>query len=239
MDLQYYKNYQELSEIAADWLAERIHHNPKLKIGIATGNSPLEMYRDIAKRDNLDTSQVSLFQIDEWAGITDYSNTCRAYIEKEICGPWGISSKNYFSFIKTSSQVLLETEVQGSAGEMQNILDEKGPLDVLILGFGKNGHIGFVEPSDTWAPEHCFVSTLDQVTQTHKMIESENTPSNIGVSIGLKTIREAKEILFIITGDHKEKSFKKWLTKEHSPQIPASILWRHNHVIALTNLAPS
>jgi len=239
MTLQYCNNYKQLSETAANWLAERIYNNPKLKIGIATGNSPLEMYRSIAKRTDLDTSQVSLFQIDEWAGISDYSNTCRSYIEKEICGPWRVNSKNYFSFIKTSSQILKEAEVQESADFMQGILNEEGPLDVLILGFGKNGHIGFIEPSDTWAPEQCFVSTLDEVTQKHSMVSSEHYPSHIGVTIGLKTIREANEILFIVTGNHKEKSFARWLTKELSPQIPASILWRHHHVIALTDLVHS
>ncbi len=236
MDIQYFRDYQQLSVTAADWLTERIRRKPKLKLGIATGNSPLEMYRNIAKRKDLDKTKVSLFQIDEWAGITDYSNTCRAYIEKEICKTWGIHSKNFHSFIKTSSQILKVTEVQDAADFMQHILDEKGPLDVLILGFGKNGHIGFIEPSNTWAPDNCFVSTLDAITQKHDMIESESVPSNIGVTMGIKTIMEAKEILFIITGDQKENSYAKWLTKERSPQIPASILWQHEHVMVLTDL---
>lgn len=236
MDFQFFKDYQELSETAANYLADRLRNNPNLKIGIATGNSPLEMYRNIAKRDDLDTSQVALFQIDEWVGISDYSNTCRSYIEKEICEPWEISSTQFYSFIKTPSQILKESEAQDAADIMQHILDEKGPLDLLILGFGKNGHIGFIEPSNTWAPENCFISTLDKITQAHTMILSENVPSNVGVTMGLKTIREAKEILFIITGSQKYHSFTKWLTKELSPQIPASILWQHPHVITLTDL---
>ena len=235
MNFQQTNNYQELSEVAANWLASRIQNNPRLKIGIATGHSPKEMYRIIAKRNDLDTSQVYLFQLDEWIGISDYSNTCRAYIEKEICEPWNINPNNFFSFTKTS-EVLLESNGQESTETVQRIIDDKGPLDVLILGFGKNGHIGFIEPSDSWAPDFCFISTLDKITQKHTMIATENKLSNIGVTMGLKTIREAKEILFLITGEQKEESYRKWLTKELSPRIPASILWQHPNVFAVSNL---
>jgi len=228
-------NYQKLSEVAANWLAKRIQNNPKLKIGIATGQSPKEMYRIVARNNDVDASQVYLFQLDEWIGISEYSNTCRAYIEKEICGPWNVPSQNFFAFTKTS-EVLLEHNGHKSIEAMQQIIDDKGPLDVLILGFGKNGHIGFIEPSDTWASDACFISTLDKITQKHAMIASENKLSDIGVTMGLKTIKEAKEILFLITGNQKEESYKRWLTKEVSPRIPASILWEHPNVIVITDL---
>lgn len=235
MTLQYCNNYQELSESATNWLTERIRQNPQLKIGIATGNSPLQTYRNIAKNNDVDASQVHLFQLDEWIGISEYSNTCRAYIEKEICEPWNVNPNNFFSFTQ-ASEVLQESNGQQAIETMQQIIESKGPLDVLILGFGKNGHIGFIEPSDIWAPDTCFVSTLDKVTQKHSMVASESRLSNIGVTMGLKTVREAKEILFLITGNHKEESFKKWLTKTLSPQIPASILWQHPKVLTLTDL---
>jgi len=59
----------------------------------------------------------------------------------------------------------------------------------------------------------------------------------MGVTISFKTVREAKAILFLITGDQKLESYKKWLTKELSPRIPASILWQHPNVFTLTDLA--
>ncbi|HKK12727.1 MAG TPA: 6-phosphogluconolactonase [Flavobacteriaceae bacterium] len=237
MTLKYCHNYQKVSETAADWLAERIRGNPNLKLGIATGNSPLAMYRNIAERGDLDTTQVSIFQVDEWAEISEYSNTCRSYIEKEICEPWEINPNNCFLFTKDVSAVLSKLEAQQATVTMQQTLDKLGPLDVLILGFGKNGHIGFIEPSDSWAPETCFVSQLEDATQSHSMVASEKSPAKMGVTIGLKTVRTAKEILFIVTGDQKLESFRKWLTKELSPQIPASILWQHPNVFTVTDLA--
>ena len=237
MTLQYCNDYQKVSETATNWLAERIRRTPELKLGIATGNSPLAMYRNIAKQDDLNTTKVSLFQVDEWAGISEYSNTCRAYIEKEICEPWDVNRNNCFLFTKEASRVLSKLEAQQATVTMQQTLDKLGPLDVLILGFGKNGHIGFIEPSDTWAPETCFVSQLDDATQSHSMVASEQNPTKMGVTIGLKTIRTAKEILFIITGNQKLESYHKWLTKELSPQIPASILWHHPNVFTITDLA--
>lgn len=236
MEIQYLNNYKELSEKAAHWLAKQIQDNPNLKLGIATGNSPLEMYRNIAKRNDLDTSGVSIFQVDEWAGISEYSNTCKHYIEKEICKPWSINSKKCFLFTEHDTNFIQKSEVNKVVVAMQQNLEEKGPLDVLILGFGKNGHIGFIEPSDTWAPDNCFVSTLEKATQSHSMMASEKISTDMGVTMGLKSVREAKTVLFLITGDQKYESYQKWLTKELSPRIPASILWQHPNVLTLTDL---
>jgi len=236
MEIQYCKNYQELSETAANWLAKKIRDDSHLKLGIATGNSPLEMYRNIAKRTELDITGVSIFQVDEWSGISEYSNTCKFYIENDICEPWKVNPNQCYLFTVPNANFIAKSEASMAAKTMQQTLDEKGPIDLLILGFGKNGHIGFIEPADVWAPEHCFVSTLEKATQSHTMMASEKISTDMGVTIGLKTVREAKAILFLITGDQKLESYKKWLTKEFTPRIPASILWQHPNVFTLTDL---
>ena len=229
------KDYKEVSKTAADWFIQKVKKNPSSKIGIATGNSPLEMYRYIAKTGSQYTASLSLFQLDEWVGLSEQQHSCRSFIEKEVRIPWGISadSTHYFS---PSLNLTDKIQAENAVASMQKNLDEKGPLDILILGMGKNGHLGFIEPSEKWPPNACYVSELAASTQNHTMILSEQTPPTIGVTLGIKSILEAKEILFIVTGTGKTAAYTKWLTKEITPNLPASILWKHPKVTLVTDL---
>ena len=230
------KDYKEVSKTAADWFLQRIRKNPLSKIGIATGNSPLGMYRTIARTDKRYTKSLSLFQLDEWVGVSDQQHSCRSYIEKEVRIPWciGAESTHYF----TSAVTLLSStkEAEAAAGAMQKQLEIKGPLDILILGMGKNGHLGFIEPGESWPSDECYVSELAVSTQNHQMIIMEETPPKFGVTMGIKAILEAKEILFIVTGAEKTAAYSEWLKKELTPKLPASILWKHPNVSLVTDL---
>ncbi len=229
------KDYNEVSKTAAEWLLQKVKNNPVLKIGIATGNSPLEMYRAIAKKGSEYTKSLSLFQLDEWVGLSENQSSCRSYIEKEVRIPWGISAERTYYFSPTSN-LTGKIQAANSVVSMQKELDEKGPLDILILGMGKNGHLGFIEPSEKWPSNACYVSVLAPSTQNHTMILSEQTLPTIGVTLGIKSILEAKEILFIVTGTGKTDAYTKWLTKEITPTLPASILWKHPKVTTVTDL---
>lgn len=230
------KDYSEISATAARWLMERIRKNPKSNIGIATGSSPLGIYRYIAKAKNLHTSSLSLFQLDEWVGITEFQNSCLHYIEKEVRTPWGIPPDRTHYFSPHHGVLANKVQAEAAAHFYQNKLDEKGPLDILILGIGQNGHLGFIEPDNNWAPEECFLAQLSPSTQMHSMVFNEPAPPLFGVTLGLRSIMEAKEILFIAAGTKKSAVFYRWLKKEITPELPASILWKHPSVFTFTNL---
>lgn len=236
MTINQCKDYQELSKTAADWLIGRIRKNPLSKISIATGNSALGMYSTITKAQNLNTKSLSLFQLDEWVGLSEYHHSCMSYIEKEVRIPWGIAAEraHYFSPLLT----LLDSKKQAedAACSMQKELEMKGPLDILILGMGKNGHLGFIEPAENWPPDECYVSKLARSTRNHKMISSEKMPPEYGITMGIKSILQAKEILFIVTGTGKTATYSEWLKKVITPNLPASILWKHPRVSLITDL---
>ncbi len=236
MTIERCKNYRELSQTAADWLSRRIRKNPLSTIGVATGNSPLGMYRSIAKSKNLNTKSLSLFQLDEWVGLSAYQHSCRSYIENEVRVPWGIAKKNTHYFSSNTSLLKSKTQAEEAANSMQKELDRQGLLDLLILGMGQNGHLGFMEPAEHWPPRECYVSALAASTQNHEMISPEKTPPKFGVTMGIKSILEAKEILFIITGSGKSDVYAEWRKKVVTPKLPASIIWRHPRVFAVTDL---
>ena len=202
MKIHQCKDYEEVSKTAADWFIQKVKENPLSKIGIATGNSPLEMYRHISKTASQHTTALSLFQLDEWVGLSKNQHSCRSFIEKEVRIPWGIpvDSTHYFS-----PSLHLTSKIQA-------------------------------EPGEKWPPNACYVSALAPSTQNHTMILSEQTPPTIGVTLGIKSILQAKEILFIVTATGKTAAYTQWLTKEITPSLPASILWKHPKVTLVTDL---
>lgn len=236
MTIHQCKDYTELSKVAADWLIQRISKNPLSKIGVATGNSPLEMYRNIAKTRDLNTKSLSLFQLDEWIGLSEYQHSCMSYIEKEVRIPWGIPLERAYYFSPGLTLPVNKIQAEEAANFMEKKLDKKGLLDILILGMGKNGHLGFIEPDENWPSDECYVSELAPSTQNHNMISSENTPPEFGVTLGIKSILEAKEILFMVTGTEKKGIYSEWLKKVVTPKLPASILWKHPRVSLITDL---
>ena len=230
------KDYEEVSKTAADWFIRRIRKNPLSKVSVATGNSALGMYKHITQAQNLNTTSLSLFQLDEWVGISEYNHSCMSYIEKEVRIPWGIAAERTYYYAPVLTLLNSKKQAANAARSMQKQLDINGPLDILILGMGKNGHLGFIEPSETWPADECFVSELAASTQNHAMIAGEQTPPKLGVTMGIKAILDAKEILFIVTGAEKTATYAQWLTKEVTPKLPASILWKHPNVSLVTDL---
>ena len=236
MTIHQCKDYNELSHFAADWLIQRIRKTPLSKIGVATGNSPLGVYRNIAKTANLDTKSLSLFQLDEWVGLSEYHHSCMSYIEKEVRIPWEIAPERTYYFSPRLTLPESKIEAEDAAHFMEKKLDKKGPLDILILGMGKNGHLGFIEPQENWPSDECYVSELAPSTKNHNMISLEKTPPEFGVTLGIKSIMESKEILFIVTGTEKKDIYSEWLKKVATPKLPASILWKHPGVTLITDL---
>lgn len=236
MKIHQCKDYDELSKTAADWLIRRIRKNPFSKIGIAAGNSPLGMYRYITTAQNLNTKSLSLFQLDEWVGLSEYDHSSMSFIEKEVRVPWGIAKERTHYFAPVLNLLGGKIQAEQAANSMQNMLNSNGPIDILILGMGKNGHLGFIEPGENWPPGECFVSALARSTQNHKMIALEKTPPEYGVTFGTKAILEAKEILFIVAGTGKSAAYSELLKKVITPKLPASILWKHPAVFTVTDL---
>ena len=230
------KDYEEVSETAAAWLLQRVKKNPNSKIGIATGNSPLGMYRTIARTGTRYTKSLTLFQLDEWVGLSQQQHSCRRYIEKEVRIPWGIAAESTHYFAPAALGIASAKEAAVAVDAMQKQLEILGPLDILILGMGTNGHLGFIEPGESWPPDDCYVSELAASTQKHAMIGREQTPPKLGVTMGTKAILQAKEILFVVSGAAKKAVYTTWLTKEITPKIPASLLWKHPKVSLVTDL---
>ncbi len=229
-NVHFFKNFDELSNRAFRVIDEYVQTQPKAILGIATGESTKGIYKRMGSHKT-HYNNCSLVQLDEWIGLEYSKNSCKRFIENELEKPLNIDASRVL-YYNTSLE-----NPEEIAKDYQKKIDRLNPIDIFILGFGKNGHIGFIEPSLNERPHKCFVADLDDLTQEHSMVQTESNPPHLGVCLGWDTILSAKKIILLITGSNKEVAFNKFMSQNVTPTLPASKLWEHSDLEVYTTLS--
>lgn len=228
MKIKYCTNYEEMSQLAFDSVVKDLKSHPELFLCSATGNSPEGIYtklEEIYHEHPEYFNELSVIKLDEWVGLKhDNPNSCEFYLREKILQPLHISESRYISFKSDADHPQKESD------RIQNLIDAKDPIDICILGLGKNGHIGFNEPSDKLALG-CHVAKLSSSSKQHEMTSSLITKPSHGLTLGISDIFRSKKIILLITGSGKKKIIEQLLNKNINTHLPASLLWLHKNVV--------
>ncbi len=193
----------------------------------ATGNSPVGVYRHLADaylHEPKSFENVRILKLDEWGGIPFADpNSCETFIIEKLLRPLHISSDRYISFHSNPASPEMECE------RIQREIGRNGPIDICILGLGKNGHIGFNEPASTLTP-FCHVAKLSEKSLQHTMAKTMKPKPHYGLTLGMANILRSKKILLLLAGPDKQHIISQLLAKRITTQLPASFLWLHPNV---------
>lgn len=226
MKITYLDNYSALSEKAAQLIALEVQKNPQLLFCAATGGSPTGMYAEMAKQKSI-YNQMRVIKMDEWGIIPlSHPDSCETYLHKHLLGPLDIATNRYTSF--DTAPELVESECQ----RISKFIKENGPLDICILGLGKNGHIAFNEPADELNPDF-HKAVLAESTIAHDLSLSKGPEPAYGLCVGMEGIMQSKKIIFLITGKGKQDAVKRIMERKIGTDCPASFLWMHPNVECL------
>ena len=232
MKITRFSNYAAMSEAASQIIINTLKQNPSLRLGAATGGSPTGMYAGLAKAYQTAPSlfeNLQVVKLDEWGIIPmSHPDSCQSYLKQHLLGPLNIPAERYEEFNTKNPDLLAECK------RIQNSIDQKGPLDIVILGFGKNGHIGFNEPAESLQVD-CHKAILAESTIQHDPTLSQGPEPAFGLTLGLRSILQAKKILFLVTGSGKEEAIKQLMERNVTTSLPASFLWLHPNVECLIN----
>lgn len=203
--------------LLAAWLTAPDTHN----VMLAAGNTPLALYRLMTAR-GLALSHLNLFALDEYVGVPpEEPRNCANLIRRTAAEPWGVPAERYHP---VSS---IETEALASVRRHEQRIAAAGGLDVLVLGLGQNGHLGFNEPGST---EDSSGRVLDldaiSVEANRQWFGGDYVPAR-GVTVGMKTILAARRILLLAFGPHKAAAVQAMIEGSRTPQCPASLLQGH------------
>ena len=216
MKISIYNSAEEANTGAADvlsrWLLTAKNFMP------AAGNTPLELYRLIAEK-HLNLRHLNVFILDEYVGVpkTEPRN-CANLLRRSVQEAWRIPEKQFHT---VSSE---ERDALASVLAHEKKIETAGGLDVLVLGLGQNGHLGFNEPGSL-EDSTARVLPLEPISveANRKWFEGKYAPDK-GVTVGLKTILAAKKILIMAYGAHKTDAVRAMVKGPRSEKCPASFL---------------
>ncbi len=230
MNVRYCEDYDSLSHQAGTLVVSEITRKKNLLVCAATGNSPIGLYEELVRKSETDREffgEISIIQLDEWGGMREEDpGSAECYLRKRLLDPLGISSDRYISFDATAPEPAEECR------RIRSELDQRGPIDVCVLGLGINGHIGFNEPGPFLIP-HCHVARLSDESRRHAMVQSMDTKPHFGLTLGMQEILAARRIILLVAGAGKNRAIAGLLSGEVSPTLPASFLWLHQNVDCL------
>ncbi len=187
----------------------------------AAGNTPIELYRRVGER-GLSLGHLTVFTLDEYVGVPlDEPRNCANLLRRRVQDGWRIPPAQFHT---VSS---LEADALASMREHERKITAAGGLDVLVLGLGQNGHLGFNEPGSA---EDSVGRLLDleniSIEANRKWFGGDYAPAK-GVTVGIKTILAARRILIMAYGAHKTAAVKAMVEGPRGPQCPASFLQGH------------
>ncbi|MCL2501008.1 MAG: glucosamine-6-phosphate deaminase [Defluviitaleaceae bacterium] len=216
-------DYAAMSRKAAGIFAETVKENPTAAYGFATGSTPEGMYEELVRLYGLgaDFTGITTFNLDEYHPIKpDDPQSYYYYMKKRVFDPLGIRKFNLpdGTAPDPSAECIAYEHKLANAGEMA----------MQILGIGNNGHIGFNEPSDTFACQAGYVPlAADTISANSRFFEDPGMVPRNALTMGLHAIMMAKRILLLASGEGKAQILAQALTGPITPQVPASILQLH------------
>jgi 6-phosphogluconolactonase/Glucosamine-6-phosphate isomerase/deaminase len=223
-------------ELVAGAILELVAQHPDAVLGLATGSTPLPVYRALAARvqaGEADLRRVRGFALDEYVGIVPGSpQSYRAVIETEVVGPLGLDPAR----VHVPNGALETIRTAGAAYEKAIV--EAGGIDLQILGIGTDGHIGFNEPGSSFA-SLTRVKTLTEQTRRDNarfFDSSDDVPVHC-ITQGLGTILRARHLVLLAFGSGKADAIAAAVEGPVSAGNPASAVQLHPHTTVVVDEA--
>lgn len=230
------KNYDELSKKAAEIMAEQINSNKKSVLGLATGGSPVGMYKEIIKMNKegkVDFSEVKTVNLDEYLGLSgEHPQSYRYFMNENLFNHVNIDENN------TSVPNGLAEDVKEEEKRYDAKIEELGGTDLQLLGIGSNGHIAFNEPaSELVFGTHLTDLTEETINANARFFDSVDDVPTKAFTMGLGGIMQAKKILVIASGEDKAEAVRGMIKGNISTMMPASMLQMHRDVTVVIDEA--
>ena len=219
-------NYDDMCRKAAGVISAQIILNPKSVLGLATGSTPIGVYERLSEacsRGDIDFSEVTTFNLDEYCGLCQSNPQSYHYYMNEH-----LFSKVNIARDKAHLPNANADDIELECKRYEDMIAGCCGIDLQLLGIGNNGHIGFNEP-DVVFEKHtrCVALHENTITVNSRFFDRPEDVPQKAITMGLKTIMSAKKILLIANGEAKKAAMEKALYGPITPELPASILQLH------------
>ena len=223
-------DYKGMSRKAANIVSAQVILNPACVLGLATGSTPIGMYQQLIdwyNKGDLDFSQVKSVNLDEYVGLAPtHDQIYRYFMQHNLFDHVNIDPAN------TNVPNGLASDPEAECQRYNEVIRSMGGIDVQVLGMGHNGHIGFNEPGQAFELETHVVDLTERTIEANaRFFASKDEVPKRAITMGIKSIMQARQILVVVSGEDKAEIVKKAFFGPVVPQVPASILQMHPNVV--------
>lgn len=220
------EGYDDISHEAAAIIAKLVRRKPKCVLGLATGGTPLGLYRELArmhKEEGLDFSQVTTFNLDEYVGLEPtHPQSYAFYMEDNFFKHVNVPPKQ--RHIPNGSA----HDIPAHCEQYEKEINAAGGIDLQVLGLGADGHIGFNEPSSSLSSA-TRIKTLTQETikANSRYFNGEKDVPRHVITMGVGTIFRSRHCLILASGSSKATAVSDTVEGPITAMVPASALQLH------------
>ena len=231
MNLEVYPTYEVLSEQAATIVINQIKEKPTSVLCFASGDTPkltCQRIVALAKAQAIDFTQCIFIGLDEWVSISPTTDgSCHKFFYEYLIDPLGLRSEQVRLFDGLAKDLVAECHAT------DQFIKQHGGIDLMLVGVGMNGHIGFNEPGVSENLQ-CHVIDLDPLTISvgQKYFTGEMKLRQ-GITVGFSHLMDARHLLLLANGSKKSAIMRKALEGEISMEVPASIVRKHRNATVL------
>ena len=220
------KDYADMSRKTANIISAQVILKPDCVLGLATGTTPIGAYQQLIdwyKKGDVDFSEVSTYNLDEYRGLTgDDPQSYRYFMNHQFFDHINIDKAN--THVPDGSNM----DAAEACADYDSMVKAAGYVDLQLLGIGRNGHIGFNEPGDAFVKGTNKVALKDSTIDANARFfaSREDVPTH-AYTMGIGAIMKAKRVLLVVNGENKAQAVKDCFFGPIKPQAPGSILQLH------------
>jgi glucosamine-6-phosphate isomerase len=228
-----YNSYSELSSKTAEMIAAIITEKPDSLLCFPAGDTSIGTFNQLiklSKAGNISFKQCKIVGLDEWANLGKMKNeNCFSFLKNNLFDHIDFSPSNLCFFDGESADLVNECK------KTDYFIQNNGPIDMMLLGVGMNGHLGLNEPGTSF-DLYSHIVYLDNITKIvgqKYFTGNHNVKLTRGISLGIKYIMEAKTVILQLNSAKKAEVVKRLIDSEISTDFPVSVMKSHANAFLL------
>ncbi|MCT1400084.1 glucosamine-6-phosphate deaminase [Paenibacillus sp. p3-SID867] len=232
MNIYTFRDEEQFVQTGANLISSLIHTNPRAKLGLATGSTPVGLYAKLIEMNRqglVSFAQTTTYNLDEYVGLPEnHPESYRTFMNEKFFNHVDIQIER--THVPNGNAADPESECLN----YDKMLEEFGPVDLQLLGLGHNGHIGFNEPGEALSGGTHVVELQEKTRNANARFfpTLDDVPTH-AITMGVATILKARQILLLVRGEDKAEIVHRALKGPITTECPASLLQCHPNVVVL------
>ncbi|MBU2884678.1 glucosamine-6-phosphate deaminase [Gilvimarinus agarilyticus] len=218
----------------ANIFKKQLQKKPNSVLGLATGSTPVALYKELIalnKANELSFAKATSFNLDEYLGLDgEHPQSYRHFMNEHLF--------DHVDIDKSNTQVPPGNADDPIAAciDYENDISNAGGIDIQLLGIGRNGHIGFNEPSSSLASRtRVKTLTMDTINDNSRFFKDDEYQPHLSITMGIGTILESKKVVLLATGEAKAEAIAATVEGPLTAACPASALQMHKDAIIIVD----